>query len=404
MSITVIFDRILGVLRENDLGTITALNYQGTWNANTNNPVLADGVGAAGDFYVVNVAGTQNLGSGAITFAIGDIVIYNGFVWQKLNNNFIGVHLFTELFDVPNSYVGQAFKELRVNAGETALEFVASAGGTYPSSVNTVYVDSVAAPIATVVYNDVASALVYVNTQVPAATNLWKIIVLSEVDNSIFQLPSYVTVFCYNYCRFTNTVGFFDIPGGVNLANPEILATFCRANFDDFTIAAGQVVAGQFKECSINQTASVGLFSDPTAFAALFIYNSNFGLINLQGNGFVLNKGCIFDSDTLNQNWGTGIVVSFDTAFVATSGNVNTDGLMQFVNSVFDFPATTGTGMILINNCYENQIVTFGNSGGFTNIGAFFDNRNSGILGEDVQASMIDLGRRDLQYFSTRFD
>lgn len=57
--------------------------YQGTWNANTNTPTLADGVGSTGDVYRVSVAGTQDLGSGAISFVVGDYAIYNGSTWEK---------------------------------------------------------------------------------------------------------------------------------------------------------------------------------------------------------------------------------------------------------------------------------------------------------------------------------
>jgi hypothetical protein len=60
------------------------ISYQGTWNAATNTPTLADGTGSGGDEYAVIAAGTQNLGSGAITFAVGDFVIYNGTIWQKI--------------------------------------------------------------------------------------------------------------------------------------------------------------------------------------------------------------------------------------------------------------------------------------------------------------------------------
>jgi hypothetical protein len=62
----------------------SAIAYQGAWNALTNNPSLADGSGTAGDFYFVSVAGTQDLGSGNITFGVGDMVVYNGSVWQKV--------------------------------------------------------------------------------------------------------------------------------------------------------------------------------------------------------------------------------------------------------------------------------------------------------------------------------
>jgi hypothetical protein len=57
--------------------------YKGTWNATTNTPTLADNTGVSGWLYRVNVAGTQNLGSGNITFDVGDYVIHNGTVWEK---------------------------------------------------------------------------------------------------------------------------------------------------------------------------------------------------------------------------------------------------------------------------------------------------------------------------------
>lgn len=63
----------------------SAIAYQGAWNAQTNTPTLANGSGTAGDFYFVSVAGTQDLGSGNITFDVGDIVIYSSTgVWQKV--------------------------------------------------------------------------------------------------------------------------------------------------------------------------------------------------------------------------------------------------------------------------------------------------------------------------------
>jgi hypothetical protein len=66
----------------------SVMTYEGTWNASTNTPTLADGTGDAGQIYLVDTAGTQNLGSGNITFAIGDWAVHNGTIWQKsLNSN-----------------------------------------------------------------------------------------------------------------------------------------------------------------------------------------------------------------------------------------------------------------------------------------------------------------------------
>jgi hypothetical protein len=55
------------------------MEYQGTWNASTNTPTLANGTGSPGDVYRVSVAGT-NLG---LTVDVGDYVLYNGTVWEK---------------------------------------------------------------------------------------------------------------------------------------------------------------------------------------------------------------------------------------------------------------------------------------------------------------------------------
>lgn len=63
----------------------SAMEFKGTWDASTNTPTLADGTGDTGDFYVVSVAGTQDLGSGEIKFLENDRVIYSDAVWSKLS-------------------------------------------------------------------------------------------------------------------------------------------------------------------------------------------------------------------------------------------------------------------------------------------------------------------------------
>lgn len=68
----------------------SAMEYEGNWDASTNTPTLADGIGTNGDFYVVSVAGTVNLGTSAnprnVTFYVNDRVIYNGTsnLWERL--------------------------------------------------------------------------------------------------------------------------------------------------------------------------------------------------------------------------------------------------------------------------------------------------------------------------------
>ena len=63
----------------------SAMEYKGQWNAETNTPALADGTGTKGDFYIVSVSGTQNLGSGNVQFFENDRIIYDGSVWSRLS-------------------------------------------------------------------------------------------------------------------------------------------------------------------------------------------------------------------------------------------------------------------------------------------------------------------------------
>jgi hypothetical protein len=61
------------------------VSYQGTWNATTNSPTLTSSVGTKGYYYVVSVAGSTNL-NGITDWNIGDWAIFNGSVWEKVDN------------------------------------------------------------------------------------------------------------------------------------------------------------------------------------------------------------------------------------------------------------------------------------------------------------------------------
>lgn len=62
---------------------IGQVEYQGTWNATTNTPALPAAAAAnKGWYFVVATAGTYN----SIDFQVGDWIISNGLVWQKVDN------------------------------------------------------------------------------------------------------------------------------------------------------------------------------------------------------------------------------------------------------------------------------------------------------------------------------
>jgi hypothetical protein len=60
--------------------------YQGTWNATTNTPTIPAAVpGNQGWYWVVSVAGSTNI-DGTSTWALGDWIISNGTIWERIIN------------------------------------------------------------------------------------------------------------------------------------------------------------------------------------------------------------------------------------------------------------------------------------------------------------------------------
>jgi hypothetical protein len=72
---------------EDPLGGLSGgLSYQGTWDATANNPFLQSSIGTKNHYYIVSVAGNTPL-DGEIDWQIGDWVVFNGTVWQKIDQS-----------------------------------------------------------------------------------------------------------------------------------------------------------------------------------------------------------------------------------------------------------------------------------------------------------------------------
>jgi hypothetical protein len=126
---------------------LSAVEYKGAWNANTNTPTLSAGTGTYGDEYIVSTAGTQDLGEGSIAYAIGDRVIYNGSIWQRISSGSVrtvngkdpdltgNVEITAEDVDTPDIYMydkttlGKTWTKI-TTSGFTA-EFVYYANGLW---------------------------------------------------------------------------------------------------------------------------------------------------------------------------------------------------------------------------------------------------------------------------------
>lgn len=74
---------------------ISGLTYKGTWDALLNFPILVSSVGTAGDYYIVSVAGSTNL-DGITDWQVGDWAIFEGGVWQKVDNHDVQAYNFIQ--------------------------------------------------------------------------------------------------------------------------------------------------------------------------------------------------------------------------------------------------------------------------------------------------------------------
>ena len=105
-----------GLIPVNRLPT-ESLVFKGLWDASTNEPVLSDSTGMKGDFYICSVAGTQNLGSGEITFSENDTVIHDGTVWHRVASSSTRTELLNIIGNCSETEIGlmtpESFNKLK---------------------------------------------------------------------------------------------------------------------------------------------------------------------------------------------------------------------------------------------------------------------------------------------------
>jgi hypothetical protein len=108
-------DSILGAFGkvQNQInGLLGGSQYQGTWNASTNTPTLASGVGTKGYYYIVSVAGTTNI-DGITDWNLGDWIIFDGTAWQQVDNTdaVVSVNGYTGAVNLTTSDIAEGTNE-----------------------------------------------------------------------------------------------------------------------------------------------------------------------------------------------------------------------------------------------------------------------------------------------------
>lgn len=234
----------------------SVLTYEGLWDAATNDPTLVDGTGNDGDFYIVSVGGTQDLGSGPITFEVGDWVIYSGTNWQRNPSATETLQTVTDRGNTTTNGITTAsttsdFFELNTTAGHTLN-------------------------VAQAAWND--------------SQGTWSIGM--QIDTNMVENDLGLNTF-YPVCRNTDPVG--DLPKGtLVMVDPSNIATGDRLNVvravTDGTYSAQLIVGVMAEDFAANDVGYVQWFGQ--------IKNIPASNINLNGETWA--EGQILYGDPLN--------------------------------------------------------------------------------------------------------
>lgn len=157
---------VTGVTTSTIIGT---LSYQGGWNASTNTPALASGVGTSGYYYVVTTAGSTNL-DGITDWQIGDWAIFNGTTWQKVDqtNTVSSVNGQTGAVSLDYADVGAPSTTGTDATGTWGIDITGNAG-TATSATSATTATNVAGGAANkIVYNTGAGATAFIDAPVTA--------------------------------------------------------------------------------------------------------------------------------------------------------------------------------------------------------------------------------------------
>ena len=186
--------------------------YQGTWDANANNPFLQSGVGFTGEYYIVSVAGNTNL-DGISNWQVGDWAIFNSATnkWEKIDGGSYG----TTLNIVNDTSNNTNYNVVLTNSsgGLVDTEYVDNGVLTFNPSTNYVTISKVS-----------GSGILLSSNTANTSTGL---IIDAQANSTINQVGSSQITFSQN----GNNVWAF---GGQNIGfgrrNVNWLGTWCYLN------------------------------------------------------------------------------------------------------------------------------------------------------------------------------
>jgi hypothetical protein len=211
-----------------------ALSYQGTWNASTNTPTLTSSTGTKGYYYVVSVAGNTNL-DGITDWLVGDWAVYNGTVWQKVDNTETVTSVNGQTGAVTLTYTDVGAFPATATTGTGNVVLATGATQANPTISNYENFTPTTAPTYSegrVWYDSTEKALAFYNDSSSIAVHVSQDLIVKVINNTGSTIPNGSPVYV------TSTSSGQTYPN-VALAKADVAATSAVIGLTNGSIANG---------------------------------------------------------------------------------------------------------------------------------------------------------------------
>jgi hypothetical protein len=216
------------------------VSYQGAWNASTNSPTLVSGVGTKGYYYVVSVAGSTNL-NGVTDWNVGDWAIFNGTIWQKIDNTdaVTSVAGRTGAVVLTTSDIGGLGTIATQNANAVAITGGTESGVTHSGDTIGTYLDYTGTSAPSYVegrswYDSSKHALAYYNDSPNDVVHVGQDLIVKVINNTGSTIANGSPVY------ITSTSSGQSYPN-IALAKADVAATSAVIGLTNGSIANGAI-------------------------------------------------------------------------------------------------------------------------------------------------------------------
>ena len=206
----------------------SAVQFKGSWDASANTPSLSAGSPtgvAAGWEYIVSSGGTRDLGTGSVTYSIGDLVIYDGTKWVRIPG---GNSVTT--FNTRQGAITLTSGDVTTALGGTQIanklfagpQNGADATPTFRSLVAEDIPSLTSAQLATIISDETGTGKVVFGTSPVITTSI-------TTPSTSFDLIN-TTAATINFAGAGTTIGIGANSGTITVGNPTVVGTQTTVN------------------------------------------------------------------------------------------------------------------------------------------------------------------------------